>query len=321
MGKSIVKWSLIAFSAAFILGAGWIVNWSIAANQEIDQLEVISAETYAPGQFVTVAGRKLHVLVKGDLGADPTGAPLLLLHGFSVAGHKTWFPWADRLAAERTIIVPDLLGFGHSERVTDPHQDLTHEGQARLVKGLLDALGVAKVDLVGWSFGGAVASETVLDYPDAVRSLALVAAHVYYTEDNNPWEWFGALPYGLGRTFVWNSIGGGPSGWAARACTSDPSSCDRHQITLIKNTVDGLRAINRLRQISRVPYDLAQIKTRALVFWGEDDPIVPLEDGIRLAEEINAAELHVIPQADHTPHAKEPQKAVRILLDFFAKGI
>jgi len=315
-----MKWTAIAFALVVFLGAAWIANWSVSANQQIGVQEIIPAEQNAPGQFVEVDGRKLHVLVKGDLTSDPTGAPLVLLHGFSVAGHKTWFPWADRLATERTIIVPDLLGFGHSERVTEPHTDLTHQGQARLVKGLLDELGVSKVDLVGWSFGGAVASETVLDYPDAVRSLALVAAHVYYTDDNNPWEWFGALPFGLGRTFVWNSIGGGPSGWAARACDNDPSTCDRYQVTLIKNTVDGLRAINRLTQVSRIPYDLAQLKTRTLVFWGEDDPIVPLEDGVRLADEIGAAETHIIPGADHSPHEKNPDEAVRILLDFFAGG-
>jgi len=315
-----MRWFLTVFALLVFLGAGWIANWSVNANQEIGVQEVIPAEQNAPGRFVDVDGRKLHVLVKGDLNADPTGVPLLLLHGFSVAGHKTWFPWADRLTTERTIIVPDLLGFGHSERVIEPHADLTHQGQARLIKGLLDELGVAKVDLVGWSFGGAVASETVLDFPDAVRSLALVAAHVYYTDDNNPWEWFGSLPFGLGRTFVWNSIGGGPSGWAARACDSDPSTCDRHDVTLIENTVDGLRAINRLTQVSRVPYDLAQLKTRTLVFWGEDDPIVPLDDGVRLADEIGAAETHIIPGADHSPHEKNPEEAVRILLDFFRAG-
>ena len=320
MIKTIAKCGLVGMAVFVALAAGWIANWSSTANRQIGEQEIVAPEQNAPGRFVEVEGRKLHVVVKGDLNADPTGAPLLLLHGFSVAGHKTWFPWADRLAKERTIIVPDLLGFGHSERVTEPHRDLTHQGQARLVKGLLEELGVSNVDLVGWSFGGAVASETVLDYPNIVRSLALVAAHVYYTDDNNPWEWFGGLPLGLGRTFVWNSIGGGPSGWAARACNADPFACDRYAVTLIKDTVDGLRAINRLTQVSRVPYDLAQIKTRSLIFWGEEDPIVPLDDGIRLADEIGAAEVHIIPGADHTPHAKDPERAVRILLDFFAKG-
>ena len=87
-------------------------------------------------------------MIKGDLTNDPTGAPLLLLHGFSIGAYDTWFPWADRLTSARTIIVPDMLGFGHSERVTAPHLDLTHQGQAALLNGLLDALDVEQIDLV-----------------------------------------------------------------------------------------------------------------------------------------------------------------------------
>jgi pimeloyl-ACP methyl ester carboxylesterase len=309
---------LVVFAVAAIFFTYWV--W--AENQQIERLETNVAEEIAPGQFVLVNGRKIHVVIKGDLHHDPTGIPLLLLHGFSTGGQDTWFPWANSLVKDRTIIVPDMLNFGLSDKVAKPDHAITHEGQAKHMIGLLNALELSQVDLVARSYGGAVGSQLILDYPGRIRAVAYVGAHVYWDEDSNRaaqiGRAMGRLPLGIGRAFIWNSMGGGDAGFAGRSCIGDGKNCQRFQITRFRGTVDGMRALSLTDQVSRIPRDIGQVQIPASVFWGGKDPIVPLENGERLAKVLNV-KLHVTPDAGHWPYETDPEGFTKNILAFFDK--
>src|SRR5687767_10279287 len=84
-----------------------------------------------------------------------TGQPLLLLHGFT-GSTETWAPVRQRLAAGRQIVAIDLIGHGRS----DAPAEWTRYGFERCVADLvavLDTLGIARTDLIGYSLGGRVA--------------------------------------------------------------------------------------------------------------------------------------------------------------------
>jgi pimeloyl-ACP methyl ester carboxylesterase len=300
----------------------WLGYWMWGQNQEIAELEINVAEDIAPGQFVSAYGRQIHVVIKGDLKNDPTGAPLLLLHGFSTAGQDTWFPWADSLTENRTIIVPDMLNFGFSAKVVEPDLAITHEGQAAHLRAMLDALGIDQVDLVARSYGGAVGSQMILDYPGRVRRVAYVGAHVYWDEDSNRaaqiGRALGRLPMGIGRALVWNSMGGGDNSFAGHACLQEAKNCQRLEIARIRGTVDGMRALSLITQVSRMPQDIGLIKIPASVFWGAEDPVVPLENGERLAKTLNA-KLYVTPGAGHWPYETDPEGFTQDLSAFFTE--
>lgn len=303
--------------AILVAGFGAALYWAGGQNRQIEELEAFQPEENAPGRIVRVNGRNMHVVLKGRLEADPTGAPIVLLHGFSAAGHATWLPWANRLAASRrTVVLVDMLNFGHSERVTEPDDDLTHQGQAALVNALLDQIGVGKIDLVGWSMGGAIATQFTLDYPDRVRALAYVAAHVYGANRFNPFEMLGRLPFGIGRAMTWNSVGGSPHGMVASMCAADEKVCHWLGPLRIENTVDGLRAISKTEQISRVPGDVHLIDRPVLVVAGELDEIVPRADSDLLAETLDA-ELYIAEGAGHWPGEKDPAQLAERIVRFF----
>jgi pimeloyl-ACP methyl ester carboxylesterase len=286
-------------------------------NEEIDAQEIFAPADNAPGRIVQVNGRGLHVLTMGKPFGDPTGAPIVLLHGFSAAGHATWLPWANRLAAKRTVILVDMLNFGHSERVTGAHTDLTHQGQAGLVNDLLDTLGVAEIDLVGWSMGGAIATQFTLDYPERVRALIYIAAHVYGADRFNPFKYLGDLPLGVGRALTWNSMGGSANGRTAQSCATTGEQCDWKNLLLITDTVDGLRAISATEQITRLPDDIELIDKPTLVIAGEIDTIVPRADSEKLAATLDA-ELFIAEGAGHWPGEANPALIAQVVLDFFA---
>jgi len=102
-------------------------------------------------------------------------APILLIHGFASTHRINWFNprWVDTLTqAGRRAIALDNRGHGQSEKLYAPeayHSDV----MARDALNLLDHLGVASADVMGYSMGARIAAFLARDHPGRVRSLIL----------------------------------------------------------------------------------------------------------------------------------------------------
>jgi hypothetical protein len=66
-----------------------VVGLVAHANYRIHADETLAIDAVAPGRFISVEGRQQHFVVHGDPAADPTGAPVMFIHGFIVSGHTT----------------------------------------------------------------------------------------------------------------------------------------------------------------------------------------------------------------------------------------
>ncbi|MEV0676428.1 alpha/beta hydrolase [Actinosynnema sp. NPDC050436] len=115
---------------------------------------------------VTVAdGVRLNVAVGGS------GSPVVLLHGFPQT-HLMWRHVAADLAADHTVICPDLRGYGDSDRPADTGRTYAKRTMASDVVAVAAALGFDRFALAGHDRGALVAFRTGLDHPDAVTHLA-----------------------------------------------------------------------------------------------------------------------------------------------------
>ena len=104
---------------------------------------------------------------------DPTRPPVLLLHGWP-GGSSDYRAVVPLLADRFHVVVPDLRGFGASDRhLVDPDEAYGPSAQARSVAGLLEELGLAGVVVGGYDVGTAVARSLASVRPDLVRALAL----------------------------------------------------------------------------------------------------------------------------------------------------
>lgn len=303
--------SLLALIVIVVIAiAGFIVD----AHLRISALETFAADEGAPGRFVTVDGRKLHVATIGDVIADPSGAPLLLIHDFGAPGHIGWLPWASKLATQRALILPDLLGFGHSERVTAPDQALTLKGRAAALAAMLDSMAVPQVDILGESYGGAVAAQFALDYPARVRRIVFLGATIYEPAVDG----LGQLPAGIGRALTWHMHGSGPFGTATRSCSGQPS-CRALRLARIKGTTDALRVMSSVHRSGADEQALREAVSRiaapALVVWGSDDRRTPVAQGDKLAQALKS-NFAVIAQAGHAPYKAQPDKVAARVLEF-----
>lgn len=115
--------------------------------------------------FIDVAGTKIFTRRSGD------GPPVLLLHGWPQTGY-CWRDVALVLEKNFDVIVPDLPGFGRSDRPSE-HEAGT---MARLLAGYIDRLGLERATVVGHDFGGSFSFRLALDYPDRVERLVITNA-------------------------------------------------------------------------------------------------------------------------------------------------
>jgi 3-oxoadipate enol-lactonase len=119
-------------------------------------------------------GRAIHYREQGR------GDPLLLIHGLGSSGAD----WGLQLPAfdkRFRVIVPDLPGSGRSH---PPRQEYSIKGFASALWALLDHLGVERVNIVGFSMGGAVGIEMSVQRPDRVQRLGLINSLATYKLDH-----------------------------------------------------------------------------------------------------------------------------------------
>ncbi len=122
----------------------------------------------AATRTITVSGQRLRVAIRKG---DGTRTPLLLLNGIGV-NLEVFQPFVDALAPAIEVIRFDVPGTGGSPASLIPYR---FSAYARLVTQMLDSLGYQQVDVLGVSWGGALAQQFAFQYPHRCRRLILVS--------------------------------------------------------------------------------------------------------------------------------------------------
>lgn len=172
----------VALLAAVFVGAMAVWLWR-------DPLALIHAEfarqRWAAGlslQQAQVAGHRWVYAVRE---ADRANAPtVVMIHGFT-GSKENWYPLAQRLRGRYRLVIPDLPGWGDSERIKG--QDYGFVAQSERVAAFID--GIAKrqgseVVLLGHSMGGGIVALTAADHPDDANRVALIDAAGVRFKDN-----------------------------------------------------------------------------------------------------------------------------------------
>ena len=117
-------------------------------------------------RFAEVNGTRLHYLAAGK------GPPVLLLHGYAQTSHM-WRPLIAELARTRTVIAPDLRGFGRSAKLPSGYDKKT---MAQDIHALAVSLGLEHTGIVGHDIGLMVAYAYAAQFPAEVDRIALMDA-------------------------------------------------------------------------------------------------------------------------------------------------
>ena len=127
-----------------------------------------ASEQTGTGTYADVNGLRMYYETHGS------GRPVVLLHG-GLGNGAMFGPNIPRLAADHTVVLPDLQAHG---RTADIDRPLDIRLMADDIAALIDHLGLEKPDIVGYSLGGGVAFFTAVRHPEKVGRLVMASAHI-----------------------------------------------------------------------------------------------------------------------------------------------
>jgi poly(3-hydroxyalkanoate) depolymerase len=261
-------------------------------------------------EMVTVAGRRLRVATRG------TGPPLLLITGIG-ANIEMWQPLLA-LIEDRHVVAFDAPGSGNSE----PGAPFRMPDLARLVDRLLDELGLPRADVLGYSWGGAVAQQLAHDFPHRVRRLVLAGTVCGLGSVPPPPSVLLHLLHPL-RYYSYAYLRAvAPVLFGGRS-SRDPTWLSGHARQRQVNPPSVLGYALQMLAISgwtSLPW-LHTIRAPTLVLAGDEDPIVPPANARLLSRCIPDARLHLVRGGGHLFPLDQPLQTVGVLEDFLASDL
>jgi 3-oxoadipate enol-lactonase len=270
----------------------------------------MSAEAVAHRMRLTGGDAELAWSATGE------GTPLLLIAGLGLDGNS-WWRSIPGFAERFRVITFDYRGVGRSgpAPLSCTTDDLADDAVA-----VLDEAGVERVLLYGFSLGGMVAQHLALRHPNRVSALVLGATQAGGTRAVPPraatlaWLWMGRFlsSEAVARTSI-------PHVYGERCRSETPERIDadleqRRQRRLDPQAYRGQVAAAMMHDAHE---RLRTIEAPTLVVHGENDRLIPKENGELIAREIPEARLHLIPHAGHYYSTDEPS-VDGVIADFFA---
>jgi proline iminopeptidase len=262
------------------------------------------------------------------------GYPLLLMHGGPGADHCSMLPFR-RCRDRFTLIFYDHRCNGRS---TDaPVSSMTWENLTTDADALREKLGFQRWAVLGHSFGGQVALEYALRYPDSLSHLVLLdtGGDSRWAQENAP-EILAKRGYGvrtvkLARRFFNGQIA--PNEMVPALLRFGSAYYHHPSIMLVAREMlhGGWRTKTRPealifagRQLVKgwtVMDRLGEIKVPTLVLAGRDDFLFPPEHQLQLAAGIPDARLRIIERAGHNPHSERPAEVMEAISDFIPAAV
>jgi pimeloyl-ACP methyl ester carboxylesterase len=254
------------------------------------------------------------------------GPVILLIHGIT-GDSRQWSEIILQLADRYTVLAPDLLGHGQSDK---PRGDYSLGAYAASLRDLLIVLGHRRATVVGHSLGGGIAMQFSYEYPVFCERLVLVDSGGLGKEVHRLLR-AAALPgaelvlpllahsrvhrvgeaigQALGRLGL--ELGHDMAEMARGYASLSDAEARRAFLHTVRAVIDlgGQRvdATDRLYLAQMIP---------TLILWGRKDPLIPVEHAAVAHRRIPGSGLEIFDNAGHFPHLEEPVRFARLLMDF-----
>lgn len=267
-----------------------------------------------PSRFLEITGLRLHIRDSGPREAQP----VLLLHGFGSSLHA-WEAWAPLLEPDFRVIRLDLPGFGLTG--PDPKGDYSDPRAVRILEALLDALGVARADVVGSSMGGRIAWRFAAERPERVRRLVLMApdgfasAGFEYDRPKPVPPLLRTLPYTLPRFLL---RGATAPAFADPAKLSEELLDRYHAMMLAPGVRRAILERMARHALERPEPFLRRIEAPVLLLWGDQDRMVPAAHAADYERELRDARTVILPGLGHVPMEEDPARSIAPLRAFLS---
>jgi proline iminopeptidase len=324
--------ALLAGTAAMAFCAFSFIASAVAIRAQTST----STLQHPPGAYANVNGIKLWYETEGR------GEPLVLVCGGPGDPHSVFHLFFSRLADRQQVIYFDEFGVGKSERAKSS-REYSFVRDVENLEGLRKALGLAKMNLLGQSYGGMVAQAYALKYPQSVERLILVdsfySGQMWQANDDNsnreiqaqfPEAWAklqklratGLRSSAPEHQEVYDSI---PLGLfyfydASKAALlpSDPSNNDVYYAIAGDDadfTIGGDIAGLDFRA------DLGRLTMPILIVAGRYDRISLPQYAVKYKTYAPHSRFVMMEKSGHFPYIEEPEKMLSVMRDFLGQPV
>ncbi|MCV0400858.1 MAG: alpha/beta hydrolase [Nitrosopumilus sp.] len=256
-------------------------------------------------KFLKIDGNKIRYLESGNSKNN-----LVLLHGLGASSER-WLNVLPYFSKDYSVIVPDLIGFGLSDK---PTLDYTPELFTDFLEKFFAQTGIARLNLIGSSLGGQIAANYTSSHTEEIEKLILVSpagamqkstpaldayvmAALYPNEQTakNAFELMEASGEEVPQEIVTSFI-------------------ERMQLPNAK--LAFMSTILGLKNSKPITTKLGSIRTPTLIIWGSEDPVIPITYSDSFISSIQDCRFFRMDGCGHTPYVQDPQTFATKVLEF-----
>ncbi len=246
---------------------------------------------------------------------DGAGPDLVLVHGVG-AQLESWDGVVARLGGRFRCIAYDLRGHGATDKPAGPY---SIDGFAADLAGLMDALGVARCHLAGFSLGGLIGQRFALDYADRLDRLALLSAIAGRTEEERARvaARLEVVESGAPGDHFEKSL---PRWFTDGYLRDNPDVIAEARAQNQRNDPQAYAAAYRVLATAEMIDELANIQAPTLVATGAGDLGSTPRMSRVMHERIAGSELHILADLRHSILTEAPDRVSALLADFLRPG-
>jgi 2-hydroxy-6-oxonona-2,4-dienedioate hydrolase len=238
---------------------------------------------------------------------------LILLHGIGASAER-WMLVAPALSKHFRVIVPDIIGFGYSDK---PTVEYTIDFFMDFLGGFLENLRIHNPNIIGSSLGGYLAAEFAIRFNARVKKLILAAPAGIMRSSTNVLDQY--IMAALYPTYE-NALR------AFMDMAFDPSVVTEKTV---RDFVNRMRLPNAkyafmstllgMRDGPKLSDRLSKILAPTLLIWGDKDSMIPLQYSTEYTK-IPGSSLIVMNDCGHTPYVENPVVFNQAILKFLVKN-
>ncbi len=258
--------------------------------------------------FIEVDGNKIRYLETGH-----SKNTLVLVHGLGASAER-WTRTIPFLEKDYHLIVPDLIGFGQSDK---PLVDYTTDFFSDFLKQFLDSSGVENPHIIGSSLGGQVTAEfasknnniekLILVSPSGVMKQSTPALDAYIMAALYPNEVNAKNAFEL---------------MEGSGIDVDPKIVDGfiERMKLPNAKMAFMSTILGLKNSEIITNKLKTINAPTMIIWGSNDPVIPIRHADGFVSSIKDCRFYRMDECGHTPYVQKPKEFADIVLDFLKEN-
>ena len=243
-----------------------------------------------------------------------SGKPILILNGIMMST-KSWSEFIDPLTQYSQLILLDFLNQGESDKT---NEQFYHDTQVEIVKGLLDELKLDKINIYGVSYGGEIAIQFAIKYPELVDKLVLsnTCSETSYWLEEVGHAWNEATSSGI--SYYLTTI---PFIYSPKFFVENREWMENRKKILVplfedETFINSMKILTNSSEGYSAKDRLSEIKAETLIIGCEYDFVTPYYQQEELHENIKNSQLLFIPDSGHALMYEKPTLFILTLLGF-----